>query len=290
MSSTCKHREISPELAIKANVHIHSHLVRTGEYARSPHFRPENQKYVRGLLERLIRSYGGGRPWRAVDFGCGTGFVISLLHDLVDQIDGVDITPEMMRQVDLSPGNIRLHESRAESTPFRDGEFDFATSYSFMDHLYDYRPFLREAARVLKPGGVFFSDLNPNRLFIEAVAGAERRSEVALDNFPVVAREVDGAIRNGQYYERLLGVDAAMLEAAEPIKTLARGFDGTEVIAFAREVGFSDARVEYEWFLGQGALVNGRHPDDVEVVRRYLTMVQPVAEHLFKYLRFIFVK
>jgi SAM-dependent methyltransferase len=290
MSSNEQRRVISPELAIEANIHVHSQLARTGEYARSPHFRPENRRHVRALLQKLVCGYGGGRPWRAIDFGCGTGFLIDLMHDLVDEIDGVDITPEMMRQVDLSPGNIRLHEARAEATPFRDCEYDFATSYSFMDHLYDYRPFIKEAARVLKPGGVFFSDLNPNRLFIDAVAVADGRFGDGLQSFPVVSKEVDGAIRNGQHYERSVGVDACMLEAAEPIKTLSRGFDASEVLTFAKSCGFTDVRVEYEWFLGQGVVVNGEHPEDVQTIRRYLEMIEPVSMHLFKYLRFIFVK
>jgi ubiquinone/menaquinone biosynthesis C-methylase UbiE len=277
-------------MAIEANIYVHRQLVSTGEYARSPHFRPENKLHVRRLLESIVRSYNGGRPWRAIDFGCGTGFIIDLMHDLVDQIDGVDITREMMNQVDLSPGNIYLHESRAESTPFSDGEFDFATSYSFMDHLFDYRAFIKEAARVLRPGGVFFSDLNPNRAFIEAVAMAESAHGETLRNFPFVFREVDGAIRNGQYYEKSLGVAAEMLEAAEPVKTLSRGFDAQEVLSVARASGFTDTYVEYEWFLGQGAIINGSNPKEHEVINRYLRLVEPIAGHLFKYLRFIFVK
>ncbi|MBM4233972.1 MAG: methyltransferase domain-containing protein [Gammaproteobacteria bacterium] len=290
MKSTNSRTDISPERAIEANIHVHSQLARTGEYARSPHFRPENRQHVRRILESLIRPHLGARPWRAIDFGCGTGFLIDLMHDLIDRIDGIDITPEMMRQVDLSPGNIHLHESRAESTPFPDETFDFATSYSFMDHLFDYRPFITEAARVLRVGGVFFSDLNPNRAFIDAISQAASARGSALEGFPVVHREVEGALNNGQYYERSLGVDAAMLEAAEPIKTLSRGFDATEVMSFAKDVGFSQVRVEYEWFLGQGPIINGERPKDAEVIRQYLRLVEPVAGHLFKYLRFVFIK
>lgn len=290
MRSSNKRRGISPESAIQANIRVHSQLARTGEYSRSPHFRPENKAHVRTLLQCVVDQYRGPRPWRSIDFGCGTGFIIDLMHDLVDQIDGVDITPEMMRQVDLTPGNIRLHESRAERTPFGDNEFDFATSYSFMDHLYDFKPFIQESVRLLKPGGIFFSDLNPNRFFIEAVATADQQLGSELKNFPVVFREVDGAIRNGEHYERSVGVDAATLEAAEPIKTLERGFDPAEVLSYAASVGFSDVRVEYEWFLGQGVIANGDYPENVGVVRRYLDMVSPLSSHLFKYLRFIFVK
>lgn len=281
---------ITPDLAIEANIYVHGHLARTGTYFSSPHFLPENKRHVRSVLEGLVRSYGGERPWRAVDFGCGTGFLIDLMHDLIDEIDGVDITLEMMDRVDLSPGNIRLHMARAEQVPFGAEEFDFATSYSFMDHLYDYRPFIKEAARVLKPGGVFFSGLNPNRFFINAIVAAESNSGSGLQEFPVVFKEVDGAIHNGRHYERKSGVNARMLEAAEPIKTLERGFDAAEVITYAKSIGFRDAWVEYEWFLGQGAVINGDRPDDAQAIQRYLEMIEPVAAHLFKYLRFIFIK
>jgi ubiquinone/menaquinone biosynthesis C-methylase UbiE len=205
-------------------------------------------------------------------------------------VHGVDITQDMMRQVDLSSGNITLHESMAENTPFIAESFDFATAYSFMDHLSDYRAFLQEAYRVLNKGGIFYSDLNPNRDFIRAIADVDNLGDSALPVTAIVNREIQGALHNGAHYQEHFGMDAELLEQAEPIKTKDKGFSAAEVLKVAREIGFSDCRVEFEWFLGQAKIMHEHSQSDSDTVERYLNAVQPVSSPLFKYLRFIFVK
>lgn len=278
----------SQDEAIQANIYVHAFLANSGEYNKSPHFRPENQDKVRAILLRLL---GGRRPdAKAIDFGCGTGFLIHLMRDLFQEIHGVDITLDMMKQVDVSSGNVFLHESLAENTPFPENTFDFATAYSFMDHLRDYKAFLREAYRVLKPGGIFYADLNPNRDFILAIADAETRSNGLIPTTSIVTREIQGAIHNGEYYQQNFGLDADMLEKAEPIKTRDKGFDSAEVLSAAQEIGFSECRVEFEWFLGQAKVMHEQSPADAETVEKYLNSVMPISSQLFKYLRFVLVK
>lgn len=279
---------VSRDEAVRANIYVHAFLANAGEYNKSPHFRPENQEKVRTILLRLTAECGERK--KAIDFGCGTGFMIHLMRDLFDEVHGVDITQDMMKQVDLSSGNVTLHESLAESTPFATDTFDFATAYSFMDHLVDYRDFLREAHRVLKPGGVFYSDLNPNRDFINAVAGAEELAGGVLPVTPIVHREIQGALHNGEHYQEQYGMDAELLEKAEPIKTHDKGFNAVEVLEAARETGFSGCRVEFEWFLGQARVMHEQSRADSDTVEQYLRAVLPVSSQLFKYLRFVFVK
>lgn len=281
-----KKEDLTREDAIQANIYVHSSLANAGEYNKSPHFRPENQEKVRKILLRL-RPPAKGATTKALDFGCGTGFIIHLIKDLYTEIHGVDITQDMMKQVDLSSGNIFLHESLAEKTPFSEATFDFATAYSFMDHLYSYQDFLKEAFRVLKPGGVFYSDLNPNRDFIAGITEAEAFK--ALPSSPIVNREKQGALRNGELYKESFGIDAQMLESAEPIKTFEKGFNADEVLDVAKSIGFSTCAVEYEWFLGQAKVMHESMSDSA-IVEAYLNSTLPVSSRLFKYLRFVFVK
>jgi ubiquinone/menaquinone biosynthesis C-methylase UbiE len=283
-------KPLSKEDAIKANIYVHSFLANAGEYNKSPHFRPENQDKVRRIVLRLIKNVPDKSNLKAIDFGCGTGFMIHLMCDLFAEIHGVDITQDMMKQVDVSSGNIRLHESLAENTPFGDAMFDFATAYSFMDHLYSYSDFLMEAFRVLKPGGIFYSDLNPNRDFILAIDNVEKNTHENLPIAPIVLREIQGALHNGDYYAEHFGVDGELLEQAEPIKTLEKGFDYRDVLETARKIGFSQCNVEFEWFLGQAKVMHDQSATDAEIVENYLNTIFPVSSHLFKYLRFIFIK
>jgi len=123
-----------------------------------------------------------------------------------------------------------------------------------------------------------------------AIAGIEKKNDDSTSLTPIVAREIEGAIRNGTYYKRRFGLDAEVLEKAEPVKTFKKGFNAEEVLIEARKIGFSDCRVEFEWFLGQAKIMHEHSKSDSEVVERYLNLTLPVSTHLFKYLRFIFVK
>jgi SAM-dependent methyltransferase len=280
--------KITREEAIKANIYVHSFLANAGEYNKSPHFRPENQEKVRRILQRLTAGMQGLSKSKVIDFGCGTGFMIHLMRDLFAEVHGVDITQDMMRQVDLSSGNIYLHESLAESTPFAGDSFEFATAYSFMDHLFNYKDFLKEVYRVLKPGGIFYSDLNPNRDFILAMDGIEKAGS-KTDSL-IIEREIKGALHNGEYYQENFGVKADVLDMAEPIKSKDKGFNANEVLEAAKEIGFSQCRVEFEWFLGQAKVMHEQSLEQSRIVDEYLTSVLPVSSSLYKYLRLVFVK
>jgi ubiquinone/menaquinone biosynthesis C-methylase UbiE len=283
-------QSVTKDEALKANIYVHSFLANAGEYDKSPHFRPENRAKVRNIVMRLTEGLQGRAGTQALDFGCGTGFMLQLIHDRFAQVHGIDITQEMMKFVDLGPGNIVLHEGQAESTPFAAETFDFACAYSFMDHLFDYREFLVEAFRVLKTGGIFYSDLNPNRDFATAMQRADADRSVFHELPPVIAREVQGSLHNGEHYERQYGMDAEQLEKAEPIKSRDLGFSAGEILEAARTIGFSDCKVEFDWFLGQGKVMHEQSAGEADGIAQYLTSVLPVSASLFKYLRFIFIK
>jgi ubiquinone/menaquinone biosynthesis C-methylase UbiE len=277
----------SRKKAIDANILVHSSLASSGEYNRSPHFRSENQQKVRKILEGLIKKEGQ-QPYRLLDLGCGTGFIIHLVHDLVDEVQGVDITDEMMSLIDLSPGNIQVQNSIAEETPFEDEFFNMVTAYSFLDHLTTYEDVIVEACRVLKPGGIFYSDLNPNRHFSNCMESLESYS---LETLPeVVSREIAGMLHNGEYWENNFGIDKEAITNAEPIKSFDKGFDPDEVSAFAKKTGFSDVSFEYDWFLGQGVLMHEHSQEKADTVDEYLRFALPATRGLFKYIRFVFIK
>ena len=283
-------KNFSKTETLKANIYVHAFLANAGEYEKSPHFRPENRAKVRGIVERLTQHLQGQAGTKALDFGCGTGFMIELIYDRFTEVHGIDITQDMMKFVDMSPGNIFLHECLAEDTGFAEGLFDFASAYSFMDHLFDYEAFLKEAYRILKPGGVFYSDLNPNRDFAAAMQRADADRSVYPMLPEVIAREVKGMLHNGEHYKDQFGMDPKQLEMAEPIKSRDLGFSAGEVVATARRLGFSDAKVELDWFLGQGKAIKEDSAANIDVINGYLASVVPVSSLLFKYLRFIFIK
>lgn len=265
-----------------ANRQVHAHLAAV--YNTEPHFRPENQAKVKGRLHDLrARSKGG----KLLDVGCGTGFIIHLAADIFDEIHGVDITPEMMSQVDLSKGNIKLHEAPAEKLPFQDASFDAATAYSFIDHLDDVSVMLREVARVLKPGGWAYIDLAPNRLFWEALSNMPTDHQGDLSD--IVARERRMVLENAELVEAEYGLNAALFRSAEPGK-LRGGISHAEIEADAKAAGFRRCETIFDWFLGQGAVMHNDSPAAAATVDSYLRRTLPLTRHLYKYLCFYLEK
>jgi ubiquinone/menaquinone biosynthesis C-methylase UbiE len=281
-----KNKIISNDV-IKSNIQVHSILVKKGEYQKSPHFKLENVARVKSILEKLIsRLPSKITKKKMIDFGCGTGFVIKLIHRHFNEVHGIDITKEMMKHVDTSPGNIFLHESLAEKTSFSDNTFDFATAYSFMDHLLDYKVFLKEVYRTLKKGGIFYCGLNPNKDFI---LGMEYADKSLSFGSALVDQEIKKALHDGQYYKENFGLNSSLLEKAEPIKTYDKGFNFKEVIQFAKSLGFSKTDVSFDWFLGQGQF-SKKNLKKVVIIEEYLQSLLPFSSLCYKYLSFTFIK
>jgi ubiquinone/menaquinone biosynthesis C-methylase UbiE len=266
-----------------ANRLVHAHLAHIYDQTE-PHFRPENQANVRAKLQVLRSRAPGGR---LLDVGCGTGFIIHLAAQIFEEIHGVDITPEMMQRVDISRGSIKLHVAPAEALPFADGEFDAVSAYSFIDHVADVAAVLREMARVLKPGGIAYIDLVPNRLFWRWLKDLPECELQQLS--PIVARERQMVTQNSKDIERQYGIDAKIFEQAEPGK-LVGGIEYLEFVEAARTCGFATCEVRFEWFLGQGAVMHGQSHEAAAAIDGYLRDVLPLARHLYKYLSFVLTK
>jgi ubiquinone/menaquinone biosynthesis C-methylase UbiE len=219
--------------------------------------------------------------------GCGTGFIIHLAVGVFDEIHGVDITPAMMRRVRTDAGNISLHRSSAEAMPFPDAMFDAVTAYSFVDHVKDQGALLREVARVLKPGGVFYADLIPSRLFWQALGPLRANETRQLSD--IVAREAEMVTSNDKNIEQQFDIAADLFRHAEPGKEDG-GIDPAEFRDIALRAGFKACEASFDWFLGQGAVMHGQSFADAAVVEAYLRRVAPLADHLFKYVYFHVVK
>lgn len=90
-----------------------------------------------------------------VDLGCGSGRALLWNRDLGASMTGIDIAPffshEARDSTDLLLGDLR-------KLPFAEGTFDKAWSLDVLEHLSPeaLSGMLREAARVLKPGGTLF--------------------------------------------------------------------------------------------------------------------------------------
>ena len=261
-----------------ANILVHSRMA--AEYnEREPHFRPENRAAVRGRLEALRQEFGG----RLLDIGCGTGFIIDLAADVFEQVRGLDLTPAMLARVPRRP-NVQVYRGDAAHLPFGARRFDVVSAYSFLHHLEDLTPVLREVRRVLRPGGCLYADLEPNRHFWKNVMSVREATGSAA---AALARdEIASVCETGAKVEQEYGIPANVFDLAEYNKAVTGGIDPEEFCALAREAGFVETEASYEWFAGQGKILHGVSAEAAGHVDAYLRQALPLSRGLYKYLRF----
>ena len=115
--------------------------------------RPSPPEALLRLLCRLARAE---QPQLVVDVGSGTGLSTRPWADFADQVVGVEPNPEMRvaAEADTPFPNVRYVEGYSDATGLPDATADIVT-YSQSLHWMEPQPTFAEAARVLRPGGVF---------------------------------------------------------------------------------------------------------------------------------------
>ena len=273
----------SRDEVIAANIEVHSKMAATYDI-QEPHFRSENKEKVRRKLQQLRKATGP----KLLDIGCGTGFIINIAHDLFAEIHGADVTQEMLDRVDLSPGNITLHNCAVETLPFADASFNAISAYAFIHHVRDYRVVLAEALRVLKPGGMMYIDLEPNRLFWSAMVSLENRPPAEVANYStIVKREIQSVLHTDERVEEEFGVASETFNNAEYTKSVLGGIEPFEFRQCCLELGAKACDVRFEWYLGQGAVMHGKSFEVAADVDEFLRDALPMSAPFFKYLEFI---
>lgn len=116
--------------------------------------------YFLGVLGRQRGSPLSGA--RALDIGCGGGFLAEEFAAMGCEVTGIDPSP-------VSIGTARAHAAAAglridyrvgagEHLPVPDSAFDLAYCCDVLEHVCDVDRVASETARVLKPGGLFLFD------------------------------------------------------------------------------------------------------------------------------------
>ena len=109
---------------------------------------------------------------RILDFGCGDGAAsLGVALQVGAEVAGVDLArsfdhlPALAKKnlyLEQLPANLSFHEVLPDRPlPFADGFADLVYSWSVFEHVADARASLVEIARVTKPGGYLFTQIDP---------------------------------------------------------------------------------------------------------------------------------
>lgn len=91
-----------------------------------------------------------------IDIGCHKGEMTRYFPTLTDgQVVGVDISVRAIRDAAFAKPRTRIqwYAAEAEALPFEDDSFDVAILAEILEHVPDVAAVLREAERVVRPGG-----------------------------------------------------------------------------------------------------------------------------------------
>jgi SAM-dependent methyltransferase len=104
-------------------------------------------------IPALLDAAGVTRGSKALDVGTGPGLVAAAVVARGGEVIGVDFSEAMLAEARQRYPEIEFRQGSADALPFEDGTFDAVVSNLVFHHLGRPEQALREAYRVLRPGG-----------------------------------------------------------------------------------------------------------------------------------------
>lgn len=110
-------------------------------------------------LARLIALTQPQPTWQVLDVATAAGHTAFAFAPHVAHVTATDLTPQMLTvaadlAVQKSISNVSFELADAEDLPYEAATFDLVTCRIAPHHFPDIQQFIKEAARVLKPGGL----------------------------------------------------------------------------------------------------------------------------------------
>jgi 2-polyprenyl-6-hydroxyphenyl methylase/3-demethylubiquinone-9 3-methyltransferase len=109
------------------------------------------------VIAELVAQFGP-RPLAILDVACGGGFLANPLAAAGHHVTGIDLSRDSLAVAARHDGTatVAYLPMDARALAFPEGHFDAVCMMDFLEHLPERDQVIREAARVLKPGGGFF--------------------------------------------------------------------------------------------------------------------------------------
>jgi SAM-dependent methyltransferase len=119
------------------------------------------------MREVIAARFGAEAKPSALDVGCGIGVLHRYIRDRFARLCAVDVSTACLEQAARANSGVEYRAYTGAELPFATGEFDFAYAICVLHHVppADWLGFMREMARVIRPGGVLciieHNPLNP---------------------------------------------------------------------------------------------------------------------------------
>lgn len=124
------------------------------------------------------------RGKRVLDAGCGAGYGSAELAHSAQAVVGIDFAADAVgfARENYRLPNLWFEQGSCAAMPHRDSAFDLVVAFEVIEHLANWREFLREARRVLAPSGQFIVS-TPNKAYYTESRGAEGANPFHVHEF-----------------------------------------------------------------------------------------------------------
>ena len=206
-------------------------------------------------IDLLINISEASEHDEVLDVACGPGLVAFEFARKVKHVQGIDLTPEMIRQANLGQEerglkNMAWMVGNVEALPFADDSFSLViTRYSF-HHLQSPSSVLQEMVRVCRPGG---------RILV---------ADVSIPSAKSAAYDAMERIRDPSHVRALTDGELYTLMSTAGLRSIVRAaypvdVDADELIAGSATLGGADGAASV-----RGMLVDDVGRDDLGVGAR----------------------
>lgn len=152
----------APDQVEGANIAYHNFKADEYEtdYTTNYIFEDDCQNRISEIISR-VKERTGSRY--ALDIGCGTGNILKYTTKIFERAFGLDLSIKMLGK--SRKYGAELIQGTGIQTPFSGDQFDLVTCFSVLHHICEPMILIQEIHRILKKGGVLYTDWDFNSFF-----------------------------------------------------------------------------------------------------------------------------